>query len=629
MRNLKNIQQALINIFKVSIKEDPLKELVRTCHVELEKLMGKDRTKNFYVITYLGGSRYILPYYRDEKDTKVPIDRPISLEGGLVEYIRKSRKTQQLDSQKLDILKAEGKIKDVIGTKPTEWIGAPIIYDRSVHGVLAVYTYDENVHYSNEDVQLLDYVSKNIALAIERKNKDRELKEYKENLEKKIKESSKELIKRNAKLKREIDKVKRNENIQKVLYNISEAKNSTENLRELLIKIHEQVETLMEAANFYVAIVKNKEKALYQFPYIKDENPEELEDPEDIVDISGGFTHYVLKTEKPLLANKKKVKELADKGTVAFLGKPPQSWLGIPLKIESGEILGVVVVQSYGDPKAYTRTDKNVLSIISTTIADAVNYKQLEGTKSILEEKLLESQRLETVGVLAAGVAHEFNNLLSIIIGHAYNGMRANQGKKDDYKRYQKIEKTGEKAAELVEKLMVFAKKRERGRAVVVDMAKTVSEIVMNMKRKAPAGCNISVNVDDQLWLIKIDREELDDIITNIMTNAFHAVEGKKNGSVRVSAKNFTGRPEHSTLREVSKYVHIKIEDDGHGMDKDVRSQIFNPFFTTRQPGKGTGMGLAIVHTIVQEYYGTIEVESMKDKGTVFHIYLPVTSFFP
>jgi signal transduction histidine kinase len=507
-------------------------------------------------------------------------------------------------------------------------VGAPLVYRGKAHGVLVVQTYDETVRYTAEDVELIDYVSKNVALAIERKSKDRELREYRENLEEKVRESSKELMKRNAKLRREIAKVKRNERIQKVLYNISEAKNNTENLGELLIKIHEQVGTLMEAANFYVAIVKDREKALYQFPYIVDENPEELEDPGELVDLSGGFTHYVLKTEKPLLADKKKVKELADKGAVAFVGKEPQSWLGIPLKIESGEIPGVVVVQSYSDPRAYTRADKNVLSIISTTIAGAVNYKQLEEKKSLLEEKLLESQKLETVGVLAAGVAHEFNNLLSIIIGHAYNGMRTSQGRKEDYKRYQKIEKTGEQAAELVEKLMVFAKKRERGRAVVTDMAKALSEIVMSMKRKAPAGCDTSADVDDDLWLIKIDREELDDIISNIMANAFHAVEGKERSFVRVSAKNFTGRPDRSTLREVSKYVYIKIEDNGHGMDKDVRSQIFNPFFTTREPGKGTGMGLAIVHTIVQEYYGTIEVESKKDRGTVFHIYLPVTSFY-
>jgi hypothetical protein len=325
MRNLKDIQQALVNIFKVSIKKEPLRELVRTCHVELEKLMGK-----------VGDSRYIVPYYVDQKDSELPVGMPVSLEGGLVEYIRKSRKTQWLDSQRLELLKAEGKIKKIIGAEPAEWIGVPLIYDGDVHGILGVYTYDQNVHYSTEDVQLIDYVSKNIALAIERENKDRELKEYRENLEKKVKESSKELIKRNAKLKREIAKVKRNEEIQKVLYNISEAKNNTENLGELLIKIHEQVGTLMEAGNFYVAIVKDREKALYQFPYIKDENPEELEDPEDIVDISGGFTDYVLKTEKPLLADKKKVKELTDKGIVAFVGKPPQSWLGIPLNLYPG-----------------------------------------------------------------------------------------------------------------------------------------------------------------------------------------------------------------------------------------------------------------------------------------------------
>lgn len=344
-----------------------------------------------------------------------------------------------------------------------------MFYNGGVHGVLVVQTYDENVHYTKGDVELVDYVSKNIALAVDGKEKDRELNEYKENLEKKIIDKSKELLKKNAELELEIAKVKKKEKIQKVLYNISEAKSKTKDLRELLGKIHEQVGTLMDASNFYMAIVVDKEKGHYKFPYIVDENPEDIVSPGEVLNLSEGFTYFVMKTEKPVLAEIKKVKKLEENDSVEMVGTVSQSWLGIPIKTDSGETLGVVTVQSYTDPHAYSRMGKDVLSIISTTIADAVKYKQLEEEKKSLEEKLAVSQKMEAVGVLAAGIAHEFNNLLSIIIGHAYNGMKVNREREQEYRRYRKIEKTGEQAAELIEKLMVFGKKREKGRHFIND----------------------------------------------------------------------------------------------------------------------------------------------------------------
>jgi len=627
MKDLNSIQQALINIFKVSIKEDSLGELVRTCHIELEKLMG-NKAKNFYLAVYVGDSNYTLPYYRDEKNHG-PLNEPISFKGGLTDYIRKSGKTECIDAKKFDALVAmtEGKIKKVVGENAYEWVGAPLIYQDDVHGVLVVQTYDDTIHYTEEDVELIDYVSKNLALAIERKEKDRELNNYKENLEKKVQKKSKELLKKNTVLKREIAKVKRSEKIQKVLYNISEAKSNTKNLRDLLSKIHEQVDTLMDASNFYVAIVVDKEKGLFRLPYIVDENPEEIENPDDIVDLAGGFTDYVLKTQTPLLADQKRVKKLEKSSAVKQVGIVSQSWLGIPLKTPGGEILGVVAVQSYTDPHAFTQTDADILSIISTTIAGAVKYKELEEEKNSLEEKLLESQKMEAVGVLAAGVAHEFNNLLSIIIGHAYNGMKACEEKNGNYKRYSKIEKASERAAEIIEKLMVFAQKRERGRYFINDMTRAINEAVVKARNSIPAGCNISVNIKETLWPVKIDREEIDDVLSNILDNALRAVDGMNNGIIKISAENFKGRPIHSPLKEACKYIYIKIEDNGRGMDEETRSQIFNPFFTTRDPGKGTGMGLAIVYTILKEYYGTIDVESEKGKGTAVHIYLPTISF--
>ena len=208
MRNLNSVQDALINIFKVGIKGKLLEELVKICHIELEKLIGKDKTKNFFLAVHLENSNYILPYYKDEKDADIFLSRPISLKGGLTEYIRLSGQTELLDLQRIASLEAQGKIAAVIGAKPSEWIGAPLIYGSQVHGILAVYTYNENVHYTQEDVDLIDSITRSIALVLERNDKDRQLMKYRENLEKEIKERSKELLKKNTALKREIAKVK-------------------------------------------------------------------------------------------------------------------------------------------------------------------------------------------------------------------------------------------------------------------------------------------------------------------------------------------------------------------------------------------------------------------------------------
>lgn len=623
MRNLNDIQQALINIFKVSIQEGSLKELVKTCHQELINLMGEEKARNFYLALHVGDLHYILPYYHDEKDCEDPVDTPFSLEGGLTDYIRQKGKTELVDNLRHQELIKEGRVGRIVGQASYEWVGAPLIYGGEVHGVLVVQTYLPDIHYTDDDVELIDFVSRNISLAIERDSKDCQLKEYRQNLEYKVRTKSKEVLEKNTHLENEIAKVKKNEKIQKVLFEISEAKSNARDLRDLLKTIHAQVGTLMDASNFYVAIVEDREKGLYRLPYIVDENPGDIFDPDAVVDLSIGFTHYVMRTQQPLLADEKKVAELDKQGQVKQIATPSRSWLGIPLRTDGGETLGVVAVQSYQDPEAYSPIDQEVLSIISTTIAGAVDHKQLEEEKDSLVEKLLESQKLEAVGVLAAGVAHEFNNLLSIIIGHSYSGFNSALEDSPDYKRYSKIIKTSERASELVDKLMIFAQKRDRGKFLIRDMSKAIQNSALKMKDKLPPGCDFIVDVDEDLLDVKMDREELDDVLCNILDNALRALEGRENGHVKLTAKNFRGRPPQSLVRKRCRYIYISIEDNGHGMSVETREQIFNPFFTTRDPGQGTGLGLAIVYAIINEYYGSILVDSEKDKGTIFHIYLP------
>ncbi|MCP4217658.1 MAG: GAF domain-containing protein [bacterium] len=626
MKNLSRVQQAIINIFKVSTEESSLEKLVRTCHNELEGLIGKDKAGNFYLALYVGDYKYVLPYYFDEKD-KDPVNEAISLKGGLTDYIRQKGQTECIDSKKHEALMAEGKL-EMVGADSYQWVGAPLITDGIVFGVLVVQTYDPSVAYSEDDIQLIDFVSNNITEAINKKNKEKELTEHKNNLEKLINQKTEEIVKKNAKLKTKITRLKKSEQVQKVLYNISEAKSNTPSLWDLLRIIHEQIGTLMQAVNFYVATVVDKEKGLFQFPYIIDENPGELESSDTVVDLLGGFTDYVTKTEKPLLVDEKTVLEMGKKSEIQMLGKIAQSWLGIPLKTDGDEILGVVAVQSYSDKLAYSNTDKKILSIISTTIAGAIKYKQLEEEKNSLEEKLIESQKMEAVGILAAGVAHEFNNLLSIITGHAYNGIRLSDRKSADYKRFSKIEKASERAAELIEKLMIFAQKRDRGRIFIENIETAIQEAVVRLKNKVSDNdVPINMHIGEELWPVKIDSDEIHELLTNILDNSLYAICDNEDGRIDIYVENFKGKPRTSPIGNVGKYIYLRISDNGCGMDEDTRNNAFNPFFTTKPPGKGTGMGLSIVYATIQEYYGTVELESEKDKGTTIHVYLPTTAF--
>lgn len=623
MKNLNDIQQALINIFKVSIRESSLTDLVETCHKELLELMGEEKAKNFYLALHVGDSFYTIPYYRDDKDTEDPVDEAFSLKGGLTDYIRRTGKTEWIDRKRIRELMDNGEMERMVGVLSYEWVGAPLNFNENVNGVLVVQTYEDNVHYSHDDVELIDYVSRNIALAIERKSKETQLSEYRQNLEELVESKSRELINKNKTLEIQIDNITRKEMIQKVLFSISEAKSHSRNIRELLKVIHDQVCSLMEARNFYVAILEDEEKGLYRLPYIADENPEDVLDPESLEDLSRGYTHYVLKSGAPLLAHRRKLEALIASGEVGMLGTQAQSWLGIPLKTEGGRVIGVVAIQSYSDPNAYSETDQEVLSIISSTIAGAVEFKQLEEEKKILEQKLLESQKMDAVGILAAGVAHEFNNLLSIIIGHAYNGYNDSDGESQNKKRYDKIIKSSERAAELVDKLMIFAQKRERGKYFIDDLKRAIQSSVFKIRDRVPPGCDIALNIQDDLWTVRIDRQELDDVMSNLLDNALWALDKKEGGRVLVSAENISGNTLPSRLRRHQKYVCIRVEDNGIGMSRETLEQIFNPFFTTRDPGQGAGLGLPIVYAIVNEYYGIIHVDSQPGKGSVVYVYLP------
>ncbi len=188
-------------------------------------------------------------------------------------------------------------------------------------------------------------------------------------------------------LVRDISEKKKTEKITKALFNIAKATNISDSLVDLLSIIQKEVNTLMEARNFYVALVVDEQKSLFRIPFIVDINDEEIESVEKILDLKGGFTDHVLQTGKPLLANRSNIQKLFENKSIRLIGTDTQSWMGVPLRSRTNEIIGVIVIQSYSDPDAYSEIDMEVLIAISPTISSSIVQKDVEQKVKNSEDK--------------------------------------------------------------------------------------------------------------------------------------------------------------------------------------------------------------------------------------------------
>ncbi len=619
MQNSLTVQNSLINIYKAGISKENIKDVIKTIHNEIIKLIGKEKALNFYIALHIKDAIYTIPYCVDEKDDD-PIDMPISLESGLTEYIRKMKKSILIDSAKYKELQENGTI-NFIGTDSYNWIGCPLIFKRKFFGVMAVQTYDKDINYTKSDLQIINFVSKNISITIARMREAEQLIDYKKNLEIEVLEKNRTLINTNKKLQKEISKVKKNETIQRVLFNISELKNRILSTKDLIKKIHIELSILVEVENFYVAIKQGEKKGEFLCPFFRDVNPEEISRVNKILNIPDSFTDFVYTTQKPLLATQKKLSQIEKTSKYKMVGMKPQIWVGIPLKTKDNTILGVVTIQDYSNPKAYSKKDLRLLSLISTTIADALDFRRLEDHKKQLEARLIDAKRMETIGIFAAGIAHEFNNLLSIIIGNAHLGLVSSDPKNNFYTRFSKIIKSGESASELIEKLMVFTNLKPRSKFISYNIKEILNTTIQELIIEKKTNASFRININDELWPLNMAEEDIIIVFSNILSNAIDAMQN--DGVLEISISNFNGNLKESCVFN-EKYLTISFRDNGIGIDKKIIDKIFDPFFTTKEPGKGTGLGLYIVYAIVKQYEGEIKFISEINKGTTVEIYLPI-----
>ncbi len=255
---------------------------------------------------------------------------------------------------------------------------------------------------------------------------------------------------------------------------------------------------------------------------------------------------------------------------------------------------------------------------------DITERKRLEEERVKLEQQLFQSQKMDAIGQLAGGVAHDFNNMLSIIIGNADMAMCGLDSPETVFNSLEAILKAGKRSAELTGKLLAFARKQTVSPRVV-NLNDLIDPMLKMLRRLIDESITLSWTPTPELWNVRIDPSQLDQVLINLAVNARDAMLGR-GGEITIATRNTVvgddccaDRPEC----DPGEYIALAVRDNGCGIDKDLIASIFEPFFTTKHAGRGTGLGLATVYGIVKQNDGFITVESEPGRGTSFEIYLP------
>jgi len=533
-------------------------------------------------------------------------------------------------------------------------------------------------------------------------------------------------------ISRDITERKKVEKNQQVMFEISNAVNTTENLHELFKSIQAYLGKIVDTTNFFIALYDKDDDTL-TLPYHVDEKDEVMQKY-----LAGKtLTRYVIKTKKSLFVTAEDINKLTEKGIVEIIGSLPQIWLGVPLK-SGNDVIAVMVVQSYKDPSIYTHEHLEILELISGQIALAIDRKLVEEdrirlTTAIehaaeavlimdknarieyanpafekitgfsleeskgkipniiksnikgeiykkeiwneisngkiwrgsysnkrkngnsyeeeitispiydnsgeiinfvairrdvtdrkkLAEQLRQAQKMEAIGTLAGGIAHDFNNIIGAIIGYAELSI---EDVEDDFiiRNLQQILKASRRAKELVEQILAFSRLSDYERKPL-HVHHIVIETLKLLRATFPVTIDIKQNINTKSSLIMGDPIQIHSLLMNLCTNAKQSMQ-KTGGVIDVGLKEIEiDKKTASRYQELKpgKYISLVVKDTGPGISPEIIDRIFDPYFTTKEVGEGSGMGLALVHSIVKSHRGEITVYSELGKGTIFNVFLP------
>lgn len=311
-------------------------------------------------------------------------------------------------------------------------------------------------------------------------------------------------------------------------------------------------------------------------------------------------------------------------------------------KLKNGD-LGTVVSEGYQDElgrleKTFNFMARQIQNLIQT-LEEKVRKRttklrqtnaELEAqirNRRVMEEQLRQSHKMEAVGTLAGGIAHEFNNVLGIILGNAELALDDTPDWNPAFNSITEIKKASLRAKDVVQQLLSFSRKSEQ-RQTPIDITVVVKESIQLIRSSIPSSIEIHTRIPGEIAPILADTTQIHQILINLCTNAIHAMsneDGRLGIALDLVHLDHRSDTRFSHLK-AGPYVRLTVEDNGSGIDPETRERIFDPYFTTKGVGQGTGMGLAVVHGIVKTHNGAIIVDSDLGKGSTFTLVFPVAA---
>ena len=272
---------------------------------------------------------------------------------------------------------------------------------------------------------------------------------------------------------------------------------------------------------------------------------------------------------------------------------------------------------------AHLYHDLDGSEIYSGTSIEITDRKFTEDQNKKLTEQLHQSQKMEAIGRLAGGVAHDFNNMLSVILGYAEMALDEMNGDGALKSRLQHIVRAAERSKEITLQLLAFARKQSIT-PYVLDLNESIAKMLKMIRRLIGEGIEVVWRPGSNLWPLKVDPSQLDQVLFNLCINSRDAILNV--GKIIIETENVVLDQDFPINQQEfirGEYIRISVSDNGSGMDKDTLSKVFEPFFTTKPLYKGTGLGLATVYGIVKQNNGFVSAYSELGRGTTFKIYFP------
>ncbi len=306
-----------------------------------------------------------------------------------------------------------------------------------------------------------------------------------------------------------------------------------------------------------------------------------------------------------------------------FEAEPVKSYLWIPIFV-GAQMLGVLGFHCLAQRQDWSDRDVATLRLLADLFASALRQKQAEVGLAESQRRLLQAQKMEAVGTLAGGIAHDFNNQLTVMLSNARYALREAEPDSEVQQALGDLTRAAEHCAQLTRSLLAFSRRTPVAEASLA-IGAVLNEAEELLRPLIPSSIRLEVHVSDAALRISADPTQLQQVLVNLVVNARDAM-ARDGGRLDVTARAiFLSRADAARLGlpKAGHYAEFAVSDTGDGMDEAVQARVFEPFYTTKPVGEGTGLGLATAYGIIEQCGGVIVVESVPGRGSTFRVMLP------